>query len=270
MSGIEALLRELHSLDAVGGQAAWLARIDPRAMLLTTLAFILVVVSFHRYAVAALLPMAIFPVLLARLGSISLPRIGFKVLLAMPFALMLGLFNPVFDPAPRMELLGHPVSGGWLSLASILIRAALTVAAALILVASIGIHRLCAALDHLGVPRVLTTQLLFMHRYILVLAGELGRMNLARELRSQPSKSMSLSVYGALLGHLLLRTLERAQRIHQAMLSRGFDGHLPVRQTLSWQFVDTTFLAVCLGVFFLVRTTDFTTLLGQLMLGVVS
>jgi cobalt/nickel transport system permease protein len=270
VSGLEALLRELHSLDAVAGQATWLSRIDPRAMLLATLAFILVVVSFHRYAVAAMLPMAIFPVLLARLGNISLRRIGFKVLLAMPFALMLGLFNPVFDPVPRMELLGLSVSGGWLSLASILIRAALTVAAALILVACIGIHRLCAALDHMGVPRVLTTQLLFMHRYILVLAGELGRMNLARELRSQSSKAMPLSVYGALLGHLLLRTLERAQRIHQAMLSRGFDGHLPVRQTLSWQLVDTAFLAICLGIFILVRITDFATLLGQLMLGVMS
>jgi len=270
VSGIEALLREVRSLDAVAGQSTWLSRIDPRAMLLATLAFILVVVSFHRYAVAALLPMMIFPVLLARLGNISLSRIGFKVLLAMPFALMLGLFNPVFDPVPRMELWGHYVSGGWLSLASILIRAALTIAAALILVASIGIHRLCAALDHLGVPRVLTTQLLFMHRYILVLAGELGRMNLARELRSQSPKSMPLSVYGSLLGHLLLRTLERAQRIHQAMLSRGFDGHLPIRQARSWQFADTAFLAIWLGIFFLVRMTDFTTMLGQLMLGVVS
>ncbi len=270
MSSIETLLREVHALDVSASQSGWLAGIDPRATILATLAFILVVVSFNRYAVAALLPMAIFPVLLARLGNIPLTRIGFKVLLAMPFALMVGLFNPIFDPVPRMELMGHAVSGGWLSLASILIRAALTVAAALILVASIGMHRLCAALGDLGVPRVLTTQLLFMHRYILLLAGELGRMSLARELRSQPSKALPLSVYGSLLGHMLLRTLERAQRIHQAMLSRGFDGHLPIRQTQPWQRGDTVFLALCLGAFFLVRTTDLATLLGRLMLDVAS
>jgi cobalt/nickel transport system permease protein len=270
VSGIEALLREVHSLDAPASQSGWVAGIDSRATILATFAFILVVVSFNRYAVAPLLPMAIFPVVLARLGNIPLTRIGFKVLLAMPFALMVGAFNPVFDPLPRMELMGHAVSGGWLSLASILIRAALTVAMALILVASIGMHRLCAALDHLGAPRVLTTQLLFMHRYILVLAGELWRMTLARELRSQPSKALPLSVYGSLLGHLLLRTLERAQRIHQAMLSRGFDGHLPMRQIQPWQWGDTMFLALCLGAFLLVRTMDLATLLGRLMLDVAS
>jgi cobalt/nickel transport system permease protein len=118
----------------------------------------------------------------------------------------------------------------------------------------------------LGVPAVLTTQLMFLHRYTQVQAGELGRMNLARELRSGSTTTMPLAVYGALLGHLLLRTLDRAQRIHQAMLSRGFDGQLPMRRPQSWRTVDTLFVAVCLVTFLLLRATDFTTLLGQWML----
>jgi cobalt/nickel transport system permease protein len=270
MSSIEGLLREVHSLDATASQSTWLSRIDPRALILATLAYILAVVSFHRYAVAALLPLAIYPVVLARLGDIDLFKVGSKVLLAMPFALMVGLFNPLFDTDPRLELFGLEISGGWLSLASILIRAILTVAAALILIACVGIHRLCAALDRLGVPRVLTTQLLFMHRYILVLAGELGRMNLARELRSPSLAGMPLAVYGSLLGHLLLRTLERAQRIHQAMLSRGFDGQMPVGRVLSWHWRDTAFLATCLGAMFWMRTIDLSALLGHWLMKVVA
>lgn len=263
MSGIEGLLREVRSLDATAGRSIWLSRFDPRALFLATLAFILVVVSFHRYAVAALLPLALFPLVLARLGDIDLARVGTKVLLALPFALMIGLFNPFFDPAPRMELLGLTISGGWLSLASILIRTILTVAAAMVLIGSIGMQRLCTALEQLGAPRVLTTQLLFMHRYILVLAGELGRMNLARELRSRASATMPLAVYGPLLGHLLLRTLERAQRIHQAMLSRGFDGQMPVGRPHAWHWRDTAFLAVCLAAFAWARATDLSALLGR-------
>lgn len=270
MSGIEALLREVRSLDVLTSQTSWVSRLDPRATILATFTFILVVVSFHRYEIAALLPLAIFPVVLARLADIPLRRVGFKLMLAMPFALMIGLFNPLFDPAPRMELLGHPIAGGWLSFISILVRVALTVASAVILLASIGIHRFCAGLEQLGVPTVLTTQLLFLHRYTLVLAGELGRMNLARELRSGSSNTMPLAVYGSLLGHLLLRTLERAQRIHQAMQSRGFNGHLQMRQAKQWRNIDTAFLALCLGGFLVVRTTDPATLLGRLMLGVAS
>lgn len=270
MGGIEGLLREVRSLDATAGQSTWLSRIDPRATILATMAFILTVVSFHRYAVAALLPLALFPIVLARLGEIDLARIGRKVLLAMPFALMVGLFNPLFDTVTRLEVFGLPVSGGWLSLASILIRAVLTVAAALLLIACLGMHRLCAALDRLGVPRALTTQLLFMHRYIVVLGGELGRMNLARELRSRTTATLPLSVYGSMLGHLLLRTLERAQRIHQAMLSRGYDGQMPhVGQPLSWRGLDTTFLVACLLVLAWLRTTDPAAQLGRWLMAAV-
>jgi len=263
VSGIAGLLIEVRSLDATAGQSTWLSRIDPRAMILATLIYILTVVSFHRYAVAALLPLSIFPVVLARLGNIDLAKLGFKVLFAMPFALMVGLFNPLFDTAPRFELFGLEVSGGWLSLVSILIRAILTVSAAVILISGVGMHRLCAALDQLGVPRVMTTQLLFMHRYVVVLAGELGHMNLARELRSPFSSALPLAVYSSLLGHLLLRTLERAQRIHQAMLSRGFAGQMPVRQSLSWRWRDTVFLITCLGASLWMRTTDLSALLGH-------
>ncbi len=253
MSGIEALLREVHSLDASAGQASWLAHRDPRAIVLATIAFIVAVVSFDRYAVAALLPLALYPVVLAKLGNIPLSRICRKLLPALPFALMVGLFNPLFDPTPRLDLMGHAIAGGWLSLTSILLRAILTVSAALILITVLGMHRLCAALDRLGVPQVLTTQLLFMHRYLVVLAGELGRMNLARELRSPAFKTMPLSVYASLLGHLLLRTLTRAERIHQAMRARGFDGQIPVQKFQPWQWRDTLFLACCLGTFLLLR-----------------
>jgi len=212
--------------------------------------------------------MAIFPVVMARLGEIPLRRVGVKVVLAMPFALMIGLFNPIFDPTPRMELLGHPIAGGWLSFASILERVALTVSVAVILVDGLGMHKFCAALKLLGVPAVLSTQLLFLHRYIQLLAGELSRMNLARELRSGSANTMPLAVYGSLLGHLLLRVLERAQRIHQAMVSRGFDGQLPLRQPQPWRTMDTMFIATCLLTLLLLRTTDLTTLLGRLILRV--
>ena len=266
MSGIEALLQEVRTHDAWHGRNTWLAQLDPRATVLVTFAFIVAVVSFDRYATSGLLPLAVFPVVMARLGELPLHRIGAKVLLAMPFALMIGLFNPLFDQAPRMALWGYPIAGGWLSFLSILERVALTVAAAAILVACLGIHKFCTALKQLGVPAVLTTQLLLLHRYTQLLAGELGRMNLARELRSGSAKNMPLPVYASLLGHLLLRTLERAQRIHQAMMSRGFDGQLPTRHAKPWRTIDTMFVAISLSTFLLLRTTDLATWLGQLIL----
>ncbi|MDI1246452.1 MAG: cobalt ECF transporter T component CbiQ [Rhodoferax sp.] len=265
MSRIHAALQDFDALDALAAQPTALSRLDPRAKILATLGFIFTVVSFDRYTVAALLPFAFFPLLMAAWGDISLRIIGRTVLLASPFAVMVGMFNPWLDQRPLLTLLGYPIDGGWVSFASILIRFGLTVAAGLVLVASTGLPQICAGLERLGVPQVFTTQLLFLHRYALVLAHEASRMSLAHELRAN-GKAMPLSVYGHLLGHLLLRALQRAERIHQAMLSRGFDGHLRHRQTLRWQRADMLFLLMCSLAFVLARQLDLAHLLGQLVL----
>jgi cobalt/nickel transport system permease protein len=75
-----------------------------------------------------------------------------KILLASPFALMMGLFNPLFEPQPLVELAGCTVAAGWVSFASIMIRFGLTVAAALVLVASTGFYQVCVGLGRLGLP----------------------------------------------------------------------------------------------------------------------
>jgi cobalt/nickel transport system permease protein len=266
VSSINTALRDFESLDALAARPTVLSRLDPRAKILATLGFIVIVVSFDRYAVAALLPFALFPVVMAELGDISMRMIARKVLIASPFAIMVGLFNPWLDQKPLLELLGYSVAGGWVSFASILIRFSLTVSAALVLVASTGFHPVCVGLGRMGVPHVFTTQLLFLHRYALVLAGEAARMSLARELRSGSHGALSLAVYGSLLGHLLLRAMERAQRIYQAMVARGFDGELRSCQVLAWHGLDWLFLLVCWASFVLARQVDLTHRLGLLFM----
>jgi cobalt/nickel transport system permease protein len=78
---------------------------------------------------------------------------------------------------------------------------------------------------------------------------------------------LALTAYGPLLGHLLLRAFERAQRIHLAMVSRGFDGELRSLRALRWSPSDTAFV-LGWGLFFLlVRLVDLPQALGRLLLG---
>lgn len=265
MSHIRAALRDFDRFDALAQRSTALSRIDPRAKILATLCFIVAVVSFDRYTVSALLPFALFPVLMAGLGDIPLCMIARKVLFASPFAVMVGLFNPWLDQKPLLDLLGYPIAGGWVSFASILVRFCLTVAAALVLVASTGLPPICSGLMRLGVPQILTTQLLFLHRYALVIAEEASCMRLAHELRSGANGALPLAVYASLLGHLLLRSMARAQRIYQAMLCRGFDGEIRVSHGLAWRSVDSWFLLVCLTSFVLARQIHVVHWLGRLL-----
>ncbi len=253
--------------DLASGHRNALATVDPRAQIIASLAFILAVVSFDRYAIAGLLPLLLFPVVMAVLGDVPLRQLCRKLLIASPFAVMVGLFNPLFDQTPVIALFGISISGGWVSFASILLRFGLTVAAALILVSTAGFQNLCHGLMRLGVPRVFVTQLLFLHRYSMVLGSEAARMSLAHELRSSGKRNIPLKVYASLLGHLLLRALDRAQRLHWAMLSRGFAGQIRVLQPLPWRTSDSVFLAISLAGILVARQTDLVHALGTLIVG---
>lgn len=266
MSRIDAALRDLRTLEELAARDTPLARIDPRAKVLATLAFIVVVVSFDRYAVAALLPLAAYPVLLAVQGDVPARPVLRKLLLASPFAVMVGLANPLLDRAPMMLIGDATIAAGWVSFGSILLRFALTVGAALVLVAGTGMHALCVALGRLGVPAVFTAQLLFLFRYAFVIGEEAARMAAARELRSS-GRRPRLAEWAPLAGHLLLRAFERAQRIHRAMLARGFDGELRSLCELRWSPRDTAFVLGWGAFFALARAVDLPLVLGRLAVG---
>jgi cobalt/nickel transport system permease protein len=272
VSGISLARDQLRALDALAAGAP--LHLDPRALLLTTLAFVAVVVSFHRYALTALLPLALFPVVVTAAGRVPVHAMLRAVALALPFAALVGAFNPVFDrallPVPlplSLQFAGGEIAGGWFSFASILLRAVLTVAAAFALIAVVGMVNLSAALTALRLPAVFTQQLLFLYRYLFVQIEEASAMATARELRSSGTPA-TLRVWAPLVGHLLLRSVDRARRIHRAMLARGFDGQLgPLRvsRPLRWTWRDSVFVLSWCGFFALARAVDLPYALGRLI-----
>jgi cobalt/nickel transport system permease protein len=266
MARPEQALDAMRALDALAAHPGDLTRRAPLAHLLVTMAFIVCVLSFDRYTVAALLPLALFPTVLAAQARVPAALVARTVLLSMPFAVMVGLFNPWLDRSPMLELAGLPVSGGWVSLVSIVLRVALTVSATLVLVAGTGLPALCAALSSLGVPQVLTVQLLLLYRYLFVLAGETARMNTARQLRAGWQPRLALATYASMLGQLLLRSVGRAQRLHQAMQLRGYTGqwHQAARR---WCRADTFFVLGWLSAFGLARALNLPSLVGQALMG---
>ena len=108
---------------------------------------------------------------------------------------------------------------------------------AVLLVMTTPFERLCHGLEKMWVPRVLVTQLQFLYRYMFLLRGEAGRMVRAHDLRSRGNRpKIALSSASSMIGLLLLRTMDRATRIHRAMLVRGFDGEVRLLSPLrfSW------------------------------------
>jgi cobalt/nickel transport system permease protein len=241
MGNIESSLLNIGYLETLAYQQTPLHRLDPRVKLLTTLVFIVAVVSFGKYDITGLVPFLIYPVVLIAVGNLPPGYLAKKILLAAPFAFFIGIFNPLLDRAVMVHLGPLGISGGWVSFASIMIRFTLTVSAAFILIASTGLNAVCLALDKLGAPRIFVMQLMFLYRYIFVLTEEALRMVRARALRAFDGRGLGFGSYSSLVGHLLLRTLERARRIHLAMLSRGFAGKIHLLRPLHLHAGDVVF-----------------------------
>jgi cobalt/nickel transport system permease protein len=224
MAKIDSAFFDIGTLDTLSCRDSAIHRLDPRAKLVTTLVFILVVVSFDRYAISALLPLGLFPLSLILLADLPPGYLLKKLLLAAPFALCVGIFNPWFDRQVLLQFGPLAITGGWVSFASILLRFTLTVLAALVLIATTSFTGVCRALERLGAPNIFAQQLLFLYRYLFVLIDEAQRLVHARALRSFGGRGQGMKIFGHLIGQLLVRTLHRAERIHLAMLCRGFDG----------------------------------------------
>jgi len=270
MANIESAFLDLSALDTLAARDSGVHRLDPRLKVLTAAAFVVCVVSFDKYVVAAMLPFGLFLSLIMALAGIPAQFVLKKLALVSPFALLVGLFNPVFDQHPLLSLGPVVVSGGWLSLLSLLLRFWLTAGAVLILIATTGFNGVCMALERIGMPTLFAVQLLLLYRYLFVLMEEGRRLYRARALRSFAGRGMGMKTVGHLLGGLLLRTLDRAQRIHRAMRCRGFDG--TIRTSRPPRLTGRDLLVGVLAALLLIamRTVDCTLLLGRWLTGLVT
>lgn len=266
MSRIETAFYDLGRLDLLADKNTRIHRLDPRVKVVTTLLFVVYVVSFSKYEIARLLPFFFFPALLIGMADLPFRYLLRKILLVSPFVIFIGIFNPFLDKEIIIQIGSLQVSGGWLSLISILLRFILTVGAALLLIATTGFPAICMALEKLGAPKIFTVQLLMFYRYLFVLIEESIRTVRAYTLRSFSTKKLRYHVFKQLLGNLLLRTLDRAQRIHMAMLSRAFTGEIKVAKHFNFGATEFFYLSVCAALLTFLRFVDISTMLGKFIL----
>ena len=256
-------------LDTLSYRNTVLHRLDPRSKLVATLAFIITVVSFPKYEIAGLLPFSLFPAIFFSMGDIPVRFIMKKVLVVSTFALFIGIFNPLLDRQIVTSFLGLPISGGCISFLSIILKFFLTITAALLLIATTSFPGICHALQKMGMPEIFVSQLLFLYRYIFVLVDEAMKIVRARDMRSFGRKGRGVKAFISLVGTLFLRTVERAERVYQAMLSRGFTGKLQTTKSFRFSSIDAAFLAGTGVILYCFRMYDVVDILGRFSMRII-
>jgi cobalt/nickel transport system permease protein len=203
-------------------------RLPAQVKLLVLLGFMLLVVAtparwypaFAGYLLALAVVVAVSRVpagYLLRRMVVEVPFLAFAVLM------------PFLATGPRVDVLGVEVSRlGLLAAWGLLAKGTLGVLASLTLAATTEPPDLLAGLEKLHFPDQLVQIMGFMVRYLDVVTDELRRMRVARESRGFTARDVRhWPVVARSAGALFIRSYERGERVHLAMLSRGYTGKLP-------------------------------------------
>lgn len=201
-------------------------RLPAHVKVVALLAFVVIVVATPREAVWAFAVYAALLAGVAALARVPPTFIGKRMVVEIPFVVF-ALLLPFLAAGERVDVLGLSLSeegllAGW----NILAKGTLGVVASILLAATTDARALLLALQKLRVPPVLVEITSFMVRYADVITGEMRRMKIARDSRG--FQGNSLRVVAASAGALFIRSYERGERVHLAMLSRGYAGQLPV------------------------------------------
>jgi cobalt/nickel transport system permease protein len=145
------------------------------------------------------------------------------------------VFLPLVGQGSRVEVLGLSLAldGLWAAW-NILVKGTLGVAATVVMAATTPVPEILHGLERLRLPKAFTMIAGFMIRYADVIAGEAGRMRIARVSRGyDPRWIWQARALASSAGTLFIRSYERGERVHLAMISRGFTGSMPVLDELA-------------------------------------
>ncbi|MBN1979849.1 MAG: cobalt ECF transporter T component CbiQ [Anaerolineae bacterium] len=250
----------IHALDAYRSKASLVHRLDARVKLVLAVGFIVSTAltpdgAWLAYALLAGLALGVIAA--SRLGAGFVLR---RSLVALPFALaaVTVMFTTGGEALLAVRVFGGDLSitdAGLARFVGILLKSWLSVQAAVVLTASTPFPDLLRAMRSLRLPKVLVAVIGFAYRYIFVIADEVTRMMRARAARSgtlslpkggtlsvdrRPGGSVfwRARVTGGMAGSLFLRSIERSERIYDAMVARGYDGEVRVLRHPTLQLGD--------------------------------
>ena len=203
-------------------------RLPPQAKIAGLVLFVVTVVATPIQWWPAFLAYAAIVTAVLGLARVPARRVLPRMVVELPFVAFAVLL-PVLGRPPETIVLGLSLSepGLWAA-ANILAKATLGVLAAIALAATTRTADIVTGLRQLRVPAPLVEIASFLVRYVHVVSAQWHRMAQARAARGFTATGpRSWLTTSRSLGALFIRSYERGERVHLAMLSRGYTGEMP-------------------------------------------
>ena len=196
--------------------------------LLILLGFMILVVATPRDWYAVFAAYAALVVVVIAMSGVPLTYLAKRMVIEVPFVLF-AILVPFVAYGPQVEVLGISLSEpGLVAAFGLLAKGTIGVASSLTFAATTEPQDILRGLERLHMPELLVQIMGFMIRYLDVVTAELSRMLVAMRSRGcDPRSPKHWPALARAMGALFIRSYERGERVHLAMLSRGYDGRLP-------------------------------------------
>lgn len=228
-----------------------LEHLDARAKIIAFVVFVVVVVSTPAQVVWAFILYAALLTFVAGLARVSAGSLLRRMAFVLPILVAVAVFIPFFDPettAGSASTAAEAQRTGWLLLWNAGAKAVLGVFSVSLLGLTTSFPQLISGLERLKMPRVFVMIASFMIRYGEVFAEELRRSRRALASRNfRPRWLGNAPVLGHMLSALFLRSYGRGERVYVAMLSRGYDGRVPLWGTSRFGAAEAVFMVSLVG-----------------------
>jgi len=223
--------------------------LDPRIKIIVAALFSVVVATSTNFT--ALIPALAISLFLIVLTKLSTRKVFYRLLLVNGLILFLWLLLPFTFKGEQLFTIG-PLVGtkeGVLYASQITLKCNAILLAMIALLATIPIFTLGHAMSQLYFPEKIIHLFLFTYRYIHVIFQEYHRLINAMRIRGFiPQTNLhTYRSYAYLVGMLLVKSYDRAERIHKAMLCRGFSGKYFTLSRFSIKIGDIFYLSFMLA-----------------------
>lgn len=207
---------------------SFLHRVDPRVKIIGAICYITTVALINSYI--SLICACLFSLALLIVARLPLLAVIKRILLVNGFTLFLWITLPLtYGGDHSYHFWSLTLSQEGIDLAArITLKTNTIILAIIALLTTSTIAHLGSALDRMRFPKKICFLLLYSYRYIFVIHQEYLRLLRAAKMRSFTPKTNlhTYKTYAYLFGMTLVKSYNRAQRVHQAMLLRGFNGRL--------------------------------------------
>lgn len=222
MNKIEDAIYQVHYIDNNSNNNNILNKIHPLVKLIISVIYILFLTSINKYNLTITLAMSIYLIIVSIMGDLSIKNCIKRLKIVLFLLIIIGIANPILDRQVVTFIGIIPITTGMISALTLILKGIFAIISSYFLIVTTGVENICYALKKLHIPNILITIFMLIYRYIIVFLKEVQKIWTAYSLRAPKQKGIHFKAWGSMIGSLMIRSIDKAEVIYQAMELRGF------------------------------------------------